>query len=292
MERRRKQVLAVLKILVSVLLLYFIFTRLPFKAVLDVLKHANCSFLLFALLLFALSKTLSALRLNLFFHQLGAPLTTTSNLKLYVLGMFYNLFLPGGIGGDAYKGYRIQNEFKPGTKKVVSALILDRLNGLIILFILACTLGYLISPAPWEEWRWVLPALGIFSVLLFWYINRIYFKTLYPIFWPATLYSLGVQLIQLACVWCILQAFNIHTDQWAYLFIFLVSSIVAVLPITIGGIGSREVVFLYGALWLGLQEDTSVTISLIFFTITALISLTGIWYHLRKLKLTTTQASR
>ena len=288
MEGRRKQVLAALKVLVSVLLLYFIFTRLPFKAVLNVLKDANYSFLLFALLLFTLSKVLSAFRLNLFFHQLSAPLTTVSNLKLYVLGMFYNLFLPGGIGGDAYKGYRIQKQFQPGTKKVVSALLLDRLNGLLILFILACLLGYMIAPSPWEKWRWILPITGVVAVFIFWYINRRYFNSLYPIFWPATLYSLGVQLIQLLCVWCILQAFDIQTDQIAYLFIFLVSSIVAVLPVTVGGIGSREIVFLYGALWLGLQEDTSVTISLIFFAITALISLTGIWYHLRKLELITT----
>ena len=31
--------------------------------------------------------------------------------------MFYNLFLPGGIGGDAYKGYVIQKKYKPAPKK-------------------------------------------------------------------------------------------------------------------------------------------------------------------------------
>ena len=285
MEGRRKQILTVVKIGVSILLLYFIFTRLPFRDVLDVLGRAKYGFIFLALMLFVLSKVLSAFRLNLFFHQLDAPLSTLSNMKLYLLGMFYNLFLPGGIGGDAYKGYLIQNRFKPGTKRVVSALLLDRLSGLLVLFVLACILGYFISPTPWGNWSWTLPIAALLALVIFWWINRTYFNSLYDIFWPALFYSLGVQLVQLACVWCILQAFDIQMHRLAYLFIFLVSSIVAVLPITIGGIGSREVVFLYGALWLGLKEDTSVTISLIFFAITAMVSLFGGWFHLKKLEL-------
>lgn len=285
MEGRRKQILAVLKIGFSVLLLYFIFTRLPVRDVLDVLQRATYSYLILALFLFILSKVLSAFRLNLFFHQLNAPLTHASNLKLYWLGMFYNLFLPGGIGGDAYKGYLVQKRFKTGTKRVVSALLLDRLSGMLVLFLLACALGYLITPTPWGSWAWVLPISAFMGLLVFWWINRNYFNSLYPIFWSALLYSAGVQLVQLGCVWCIMMGFDIQASQEAYLFVFLVSSIVAVLPVTIGGIGSREVVFLYGALWLGLEEDTSVTISLVFFAITALVSLAGGGFHIKKLEL-------
>jgi uncharacterized membrane protein YbhN (UPF0104 family) len=85
----------------------------------------------------------------------------------------------------------------------------------------------------------------------------------------------------------ILQALNIEVSTLEYLFIFLISSIVSVLPLTIGGIGSRELVFLYGALWLGLEEDRSVGISMLFFLITAFVSLLGIWYHFRKPTLNT-----
>lgn len=31
--------------------------------------------------------------------------------------MFYNLFLPGGIGGDAYKGYVIQKNINRAPRK-------------------------------------------------------------------------------------------------------------------------------------------------------------------------------
>jgi hypothetical protein len=54
------------------------------------------------------------------------------------------------------------------------------------------------------------------------------------------------------------------------------------LPVTLGGIGSREVVFYYGAIWLGLEENTSVGISMVFFIITAFVSLWGLAYHFKK----------
>ena len=73
----------------------------------------------------------------------------------------------------------------------------------------------------------------------------------------------------------------------AYLFIFLVSSIVSVIPLTLGGIGSREVTFFYGATLLNLDENTSIGISMVFFLITAFVSLFGIFYHFKKPNLKT-----
>jgi hypothetical protein len=67
----------------------------------------------------------------------------------------------------------------------------------------------------------------------------------------------------------------------------LISSIVSVIQLTIGGIGSREVTFLYGATLLGLDTNTSVGVSVLFFLITAVISLIGIYYHFKKVDLKT-----
>ncbi|MGB7395070.1 MAG: lysylphosphatidylglycerol synthase transmembrane domain-containing protein, partial [Pricia sp.] len=127
--RWRKQGVAALKILISLVLVYFVFTKVNFVEVWGILRESRPAYLALALGLFITSKVLSAFRLNLYFHQLGVKLSQKSNLKLYLLGMFYNLFLPGGIGGDAYKGYLIRKKFGVRTKKVVSVLLLDRLSG-------------------------------------------------------------------------------------------------------------------------------------------------------------------
>jgi len=283
----RKKLIAAAKIAISAMLIYFIFTKVDFKEVMDIVKMTNPFYLVLAILFFVASKVIASVRLNLYFHELGVKLTQKSNLKLYLLGMFYNLFLPGGIGGDAYKGYLIKNKFKVDTKKVVSVLVLDRLSGLLLLFIYACILALLLSN-PWlNEFEIPIGALGVVSVVVFWYLNKRFFNFVLPIFWRSFALSSMVQLAQLVSVYFILLALSIQTGEIAYLFIFLISSIVSVLPLTIGGIGSREVTFFYGATLLALDENTSISISMVFFLITALVSLLGILYHFKKIELKT-----
>ena len=125
MAKLNKKVTTGLKVLISALLVYFILTKINIWEIKGILLRSNFLFLCIAAIFFVLSKIVAAVRLNLYFHQLGIPLTHTSNLKLYALGMFYNLFLPGGIGGDAYKGYLIKKNFEVPTKQIVSVLVLD-----------------------------------------------------------------------------------------------------------------------------------------------------------------------
>lgn len=280
--KQRKHFVTALKITISLILVYFVFTKINLTDVLAVIKRADSVFLILAILFFVLSKVIAAFRLNLYFHQLNIPLAQKSNLQLYLLGMFYNLFLPGGIGGDAYKGYLIRKKFDVATKRVVAVLVLDRLSGMLLLFVYACILAVMMEsgiPARFTTFF----VLAIFaSAMVFWLLNKRFFAYVLPIYWKAMGFSALVQLAQLASAFFILKALNIDTNTISYLFIFLVSSIVSVLPLTIGGIGSREVTFFYGATWLALDQNTSVSISMVFFLITALVSLCGIIYHLKK----------
>ncbi|MDC6367466.1 MULTISPECIES: lysylphosphatidylglycerol synthase transmembrane domain-containing protein [Flavobacteriaceae] len=284
-EKLRKKLITALKIVISVSLIYFIFTKIDIKDVLQILKKSNPIYLIGAILFFVISKMFSALRLNLYFHEIGAKLSQTSNLKLYLLGMFYNLFLPGGIGGDAYKGFVIQKQYKTGTKKVVSVLVLDRLSGMLLIFIYACVLALLSTQSFFEDFTWLIILAIPLSVTVFWLFCKKLFTFSLPVFWKSVGYSALVQSAQLTSVLCILKSLAIVSNVFEYLFVFLISSIVSVVPLTIGGIGSREVTFLYGAKWLGLNADTSVGISFTFFLITALVSLFGIAYHFKKPKL-------
>ncbi len=274
--------MALLKIAISVVLVYFVFTKVDFREVWAILKKSRPTYIVLAVAFFIMSKVVSAFRLNLYFHQIGVFLTQKSNLKLYLLGMFYNLFLPGGIGGDAYKGYLIRKKFAIPTKKVVSVLLLDRLSGMLLLFVYACLLAMGLRDRLLSDYR-ILFALGtILSVLIFWILNKGFFYYVLPVFWKSVGFSALVQGLQLVSLYCILCALSIEHRTIAYLFVFLISSMVSVLPLTIGGIGSREVTFYYGAFWLALDKDTSIGISMSFFLITAVVSLLGIYFHFKK----------
>lgn len=282
MIQPNKKLFTALKIVISALLIYFVFTKISFLEVLQTLKRTQPFYLFLASIFFVLSKMIASFRVNLYFHQLQVFLTQISNLKLYLLGMFYNLFLPGGIGGDAYKGYLIKKQFNIDTKKIVSVLVLDRLSGLLLLFIYACILiPFLnLNLIPYIEY-YALAAI-LLGISVFWILNKKFFQYVLPIFWKAFGYSALVQFFQILSAYFILQSLDIELNTISYLFIFLVSSIVSVIPLTIGGIGSRELTFFYGATLFHLEENTSIGISMIFFLITAFVSLFGIYYHFKK----------
>ena len=284
-----KKATTTLKVLISAILIYFIVTKIDVEEIKNILLKSNPLYIVLASILFILSKIIAAIRLNLYFHQLNLLLTHASNFKLYLLGMFYNLFLPGGIGGDAYKGYILKKTFDVPTKKIVSVLVLDRLSGLLLLFIYTCALIAYIEVPIFNGYRWMFILAIPLSIVIFWILNKKFFNYILPIFWKTIVLSALVQFAQLLSIWFILFALNIELNQIAYLIIFLVSSIVAVVPLTLGGIGSREVTFFYGAKLLGLDLNISVGVSVLFFLITALVSFVGIWYHFKKIKLEFTE---
>lgn len=292
MAKLNKKVTTGLKVLISAVLIYFIFTKINVSEIKDILMKSNPLYLILAAIFFILSKFIGALRLNLYFHRLNIMLTNASNFKLYLLGMFYNLFLPGGIGGDAYKGYILKKTFDVKTKRMVSVLVLDRLGGLLLLFIYACGLLAFHTAEILDGYRWIFLSAIPISVIVFWLLNKRFFNYVLPIFWKTTALSALVQLAQLICIWFILLALNIEMNQISYLIIFLISSIVAVVPLTLGGIGSREVTFFYGAKLLGLDQNISVGVSVLFFLITAIVSFIGVWYHFKKIKLELAHTSK
>ena len=279
----KKQLLLLLKTGISAVLLYLIFLKIPFSEVSQTLLKAQWGFLVLALLFFTISKALAAYRLQYFWRAIGVHFSHSYNLKLYLLGMFYNLFLPGGIGGDAYKGYVVKKAYKTPTKKIFGVLLVDRLSGLLLLCVfsaLLAAMGVHEILSPFKYLFVVAIPLGILVYYLG--VKKIYSYTL-AVFWKAFALSAGVQMAQLIAAAFILLALGQDQEFGVYLLVFLVSSIVAVIPLTIGGIGSRELTFLYGAQWLALDYKTAIAMSLLFFFITAVVSITGIVYHFRAL---------
>jgi uncharacterized protein (TIRG00374 family) len=83
------------------------------------------------------------------------------------------------------------------------------------------------------------------------------------------------QVAQMAAVVCLLFALGVSDKLLAYQAVFLASSVVAVLPLTIGGVGARELVVVYAHGYAGIDETAAVAFSLLFFLISAAVSLVG-----------------
>src|SRR5215475_1935715 len=122
-----------LKIGVTTVCFWYISKKIDFHAAKEAFLKANWLWLLLAVILLILSKLFSAFRLNIYFRNINIHLPGWQNIKLYWLGMFYNLFLPGSIGGDAYKVILLTKKYSIPYKKTAAAVLLDRFSGLLAL---------------------------------------------------------------------------------------------------------------------------------------------------------------
>jgi uncharacterized membrane protein YbhN (UPF0104 family) len=272
----KKLLKTAIKIILTFIALYFVFSKIELKEVQKIITHANIWYLLLALLFFNLSKILSSLRLNIYFSHIGVKISEIYALKLYYIGMFYNLFLPGGVGGDGYKIYLLKKSHNTKVSTLITATLLDRLSGLIPLLFFAGLL--FISSDFYHKYIWLdwIAIIGTTTISpIFYLINLWFFKGYIEIFFQTTLVGSGVQLLQLISAFFIIYAIGYNSDMLIFLTLFLISSVVAVLPISIGGVGVRELTFLYGLTLLGIDADGGVAFSLLFFLITAFSSFLG-----------------
>ena len=281
-KKNLKLLKTILKIIVSLGALTFVFYKIDLQEVLAILKKSGIAMLILAFFLFVASKTVAAFRLNKYFQAINIVISQIYNLKLYLLGMFYNLFLPGGIGGDGYKIYLLNKNHNVKAGKIFWAVVFDRLNGMLALFCLAVVLSLFIQLPLGFHYHAIIWLLIPLSLLVFYLVLHFFFKHFTSIFLSGTLLSLMVQTIQTLCAFVIFRAIGGSDMSMEYLFLFLISSIVATLPITIGGIGSREITFLYGSDLLGLDINLSIALSLTFYLITAFTSFWGIFYSIGK----------
>jgi len=203
--------------------------------------------------------------------------------------MFYNLFLPGGIGGDGYKVIILSKRCNVRHRKIFWALFNDRLSGLVAVGILTVLLFILV---PLQiKYKYLTLVLIILAPIAYFIFNRLFFKEFLAV-WKEVLYkSLAIQSLQVISAMFILFSIGITSNVQGYLMLFLISSLVSVIPFTVGGIGAREMAFVIGANLIGSKPEVCVALSLIFYFISAIVSLSGALYIIKPIDLLSSEAT-
>jgi len=266
-----------LKIAVTVICFWYISTKIDFSKTKAALLTASWPYLFLAVLSFLFSKLLAAFRLNINFRNIQIHLPEWRNIKLYWLGMFYNLFLPGSISGDAYKVVLLNRTYKAPYKKTSIAVLLDRFSGLLALGIILSIYGIIVLHNNLYDAGLIICA--IVSIAGLYLVVRFFLKDFLPGFFPTFFWGLAVQVFQVVCLYCVLMSLHIPLHQPEWIFIFLIASVVSVLPISLGGgLGTRELVFAEGARFFHMDPNLGVIISLLFYLSMVLSSVWGAYF--------------
>lgn len=276
-KKAKKLIIETVKAIITIIAIGYVFSKIDVNALLYHAKQSRIIYLIAALICFIISKILSSFRLNIYFKNIGIYLSERQNLKLYLLGMFYNIFLPGGIGGDGYKIWLLHTKKNKGVKELTFAVLIDRINGMVAICMLLVLFLILLPVPGWV--KYISPFLLTIGYGSYYFIIHRFFKQFSSTIHITTIYSIGVQLMQCLCILFILLSLRITDHYYEWMFVFMISSIVAVIPFTIGGLGAREMVFLFCSQWLQTDSSIAVTTSLFFYIITIATSFTGIYYN-------------
>lgn len=120
----------ILKIVLSLVLLVFVLSQLSLAELWNELKNANLALFGLALLSYLVGVAIRAYRWQLLLRALGQRVSFWRLTELYLIGMFFNHFLPTGIGGDVVKMYEVARQ-EGNTPAAISSTFADRLVGIL-----------------------------------------------------------------------------------------------------------------------------------------------------------------
>lgn len=287
MSRTMKRILSFAKYPVALAILVYVLRQADTQRMLILIEQAPPLALVGALAAFTLAQWFAVLRMNVYYAHAGRPINLGYSLRLHYVALFYNIILPGGIGGDGYKVYILKKQVGYPAGEGIRIQLLTRTNGLLVLLIsLALTLPFLDLPID-SRFVWS-AAIGLIGcgVAGYFVLMPYILKATRHMELRALPYSCGVQGCNVLCMVALWMGFSDGTHLADYIFLFQLAAVAGMIPLTIGGLGIREFTFFYGAEWLNrftgaaLDPEMGVVISLLVFAVTALSALVGlVWIN-------------
>ena len=272
----KKKIFSVLQIAITVFFVYFTVSNLDLSKLFEVLNNINILYLIIAASIYFSSQIISSERLRYILNDNKFIISFKQNFTLYLIGLFYNFFIPGGIGGDAYKSFLMNKKFNWKLSKVVKLLLLDRLIGLGVLCCILIGLYEII----FLNFNFIYLILTLcFLSIIGYYMVKLIFKN-QNIFWKSFLYSLANHTIQFISLFIILYSLGIEDSYFEIIIVFILSSIFSVF--SFGGIGIREYIFLSSASILSFSPELAASIGLLFTISAAISSLPGLKFIISK----------
>jgi len=269
----KKILVSLIQLGVTVAVLYWVYHDPVKRAQMaEALRAARYHWVGVGILAYLLVEVAAALRWNVLLRVQGIRLSLGRLSGLFLIGMFYNQFLPGGTGGDIIKSYFLLKETPEKKAGALLAVVFDRFIGLVALVGVTGTLvllrfHWLAQTEDTRRLLWILLLLlggsvvalltsfvvsgfSLFHLLPEKFPGReklIEISAAYHLYarhWRATLVALGMSIVaHLATFTTFLCAAYALRAQVAIVDFFAVMPIertISALPISFAGVGLRE----------------------------------------------------
>jgi len=290
-----KILLFVIKLIVSSCLLYFVLSKTEVEKVFSLIKTIYPLAFAASVLIYISSLYVSAMRWKLL---LPGEFRVKRLFSLYLIGSFFNTFLPGAVGGDAVKSYYLYKEINKGSLSIAS-VFMDRYLGFISLMLMGSA-GFILGfrYLKGSEVVWLMPLIIllflILSLIIFglrlgkgikilseFYEYFDYYRKQKALFVKAIFLSLIIQSVNTISMYIITRGLGQHIPLVYFFIFFPIIATISALPISIAGIGVREgsYVLLFGSI--GIKPEIATAMSFAWFLSVATGGLAGLFEYLR-----------
>lgn len=298
----KRLIFILLRFIISASLIIFVFSRIDIKEFLNCVKEANILLLLFSLSLHFVGALLGSSRWNVLLKSYGIDVPHRELYRLYMIGSFFNTFLPTSVGGDAVRMFKVSSLTDKRAQAVTSVFI-ERFIGMLILYVisffsyafyfkfkegrelliaililLSTSFGFVIfilSPIS-EKILKIIPSSFLKEKL-----DKVYYSLKYPVKEPYSLlivflYTTLLQINVVIYFFIISLSINIKLSIIYFFILIPVILTVTMLPITLGGIGLREggFVFLFSRFG-GVLPEKALTLSILGYFISVIFAIFG-----------------
>ncbi|MEP6602787.1 MAG: lysylphosphatidylglycerol synthase transmembrane domain-containing protein [Spartobacteria bacterium] len=305
----KKIILTIVQLAVTSAVLYWVFHDPARRAQMaTALQLADYRWIFAAIAAYIVVEIAAAFRWQVLLKVQGHHLSTPRLAGLFLIGMFYNQFLPGGTGGDIIKSYLLLKETPDKKAGALLAVVFDRLIGLVALVVITGILTlmryrWLAQKPETQHYLWfllivlgasIIGLLTSFVISGFNLIDKLperfpgrekMIETsvayhLYAHHWPATLIAFGASavahLATFATFLFVAYALHTHIPLVNFFAVMPIERTISAMPISFAGVGLREhvlQVMLNGLC--GVPEGVAVLIGSLSFLVILICSVPG-----------------
>jgi uncharacterized protein (TIRG00374 family) len=313
---KKSHVQLFIRVVGSSLLILWILHMIDWEKMFEIAKKASFSYLVAAFLAVQLTVLSSVWKWKLLIANENGR-GNVSLLKLgrfYYVGLFFNNFLPGSVGGDVVRVYYLGRI--TGLSKAAASVAFERLTSGIALVAIALFSSFFLKTSKTVTLAVLLVAgivivLGLLGYLLIkkWpkvkiptsgEVSNTKFKGLITakkglvqmfqtianyrrkgLIWWGMVSILSI-LFQVGLAWInqlLFLALGINIPWLDLLMIITIISVITMLPVSVNGLGVREGSYVFFFQQLGVPGEMAVAVSLLFFFLVSVSSLAGglIW---------------
>lgn len=284
-----KKLSFILRIFITFSLLFVLIKIVPYKNLIDVCRSSQKEYLFLGFGILCLAAAVVFWRWKYILDSLGFKISLSEVSMSFLTGMFFNLFFPSFVAGDVFRGISISSRYGQA-KKAASSVVMDRFCGCVALIVVAfCSFlaGRNILVQPQVFVSLMILAVGavfvflvIFSRRFFSFITavfkkkptlrqklidfhtQIYFFRKNPQFFINAMFlSLVAQGLNSFGFFVMAKAFGVDVSIMYFFILIPIIMAVAMLPITIAGIGTREAAAVYFLSLAGIEKSVGLSIS-------------------------------